>query len=134
MLGGSLFERLKGDFDTSVMDESEILYQSITNNLANILSSNMGNSQTVQDYGKVDLNNMDLNPKHSQKHIEESLQQSISLYEKRLKKCLVTVEPEPYLASIMYIYVDGEIIIRGRYHKVSFKAQINGDGSIKVNK
>jgi len=134
MFGGSLFERLTGEFDAFSMDEDEILYQSITNNLANILSTNTGNSQTVPDYGKIDLNNMDLNPKHSQKHIEESLIESISRYEKRLINSSVTVLPDSQNVSTMSIYVDGDMVIRGYRFKVTFRAKIYGDGTIKVIK
>ena len=133
MYGGSLFERICNEFDEG-MDEDEILYQSITNNLANILSTNTGNAQTVPDYGKVDLNNMDLNPKHSQRYIEESLVSSILLYEKRLQNPSVTVMNDQYNVSTMSIFVDGVVSIRGRQYKVTFKAKIFGDGRIKVVK
>lgn len=132
MNNGSLFERLTGIFTSSSMDEDEILYQSITNNLANILSSNVGSSQTVPDYGKVDLNNMDLNPKNSQKFIEEELLHSILKYEKRLLNSSVVVLENQYDVSTMYIYVNGMILIQGKHLKVTFKAKIHGDGTIKV--
>lgn len=132
MKKGSLFERLTEKYSSSKMDEDEILYQSITNNLANIFAANVGNSQTVQDYGKVDLNNMDLNPKNSQKFIEKKLLESILKYEKRLIESSVVVVENQYDVSKMYIHIYGVIIVKGKQLKVAFKAQIHGDGRIKV--
>ena len=134
MLGGSLFERLSGEFDTLHMDEDEILYNSIANNLANILSTNTGNSQTVPNYGKVDLNNIDLNPKHSQRFIEKSLEKSISMYEKRLNNCKITVMPNQRDVSTMNIYVDGDMRVKGTNFKETFNARVYGDGRIRLLK
>ena len=134
MLGGSLFERIRGVHNNKNTSEDEILYSSIVNNLSNLLSSNIGNAQTVPNYGKVDLNNIDLSPTASQKHIEEELRKSINLFEKRLVNVKVSVLKNRYDVSTMSIFIDGQFSIRGELFDITIKAKIHGDGSIKVQK
>ena len=134
MLKGSLFERLRGTYDKVSTSDDEILYSSIVNNLSNLLSSNIGNAQTVPNYGKVDLNNIDLSPTASQSFIEDELVKSINLFEKRLKKVKVTVLKNRYDVSTMSIYIDGQFSIKGEIFDITIKAKIHGDGSIKVQK
>ena len=134
MLRGSLFERLRGTYDKVSTSDDEILYSSIVNNLSNLLSSNMGNAQTVPNYGKVDLNNIDLSPTASQKHIEKELLKSINLFEKRLVNVKVSVLKNRYDVSTMSIFIDGQFSIRGQLFDITIKAKIHGDGSIKVQK
>lgn len=134
MLRGSLFERLRGTYDKVSTSDDEILYSSIVNNLSNLLSSNMGNAQTVPNYGKVDLNNIDLSPTASQKHIEKELLKSINLFEKRLVNVKVSVLKNRYDVSTMSIFIDGQFSIKGELFDITVKAKIHGDGSIKVQK
>ena len=134
MLRGSLFERLRGTYDKISTSDDEILYSSIVNNLSNLLSSNIGNAQTVPNYGKVDLNNIDLSPTGSQQFIEDELVKSINLFEKRLTKVKVNVLKNRYDVSTMSIYIDGQFSIKGETFDITIKAKIHGDGSIKVQK
>jgi len=132
--GGSLFERLRSTYNEKNTSEDEILYRSIVNNLSNLLSSNIGNAQTVPNYGKVDLNNIDLSPTGSQKLIEDELRESISLFEKRLLNVDVRVIKNVYDVSTMSIFIDGSFYINGEMFEITIKAKIHGDGSIKVTK
>lgn len=134
MLRGSLFERLRGTYGKTSTSDDEVLYSSIVNNLSNLLSSNIGNAQTVPNYGKVDLNNIDLSPTGSQKLIEEELLTSINLFEKRLINVSVNILKNRYDVSIMNIFIDGQFSIRGELFDISIKAKIHGDGSIKIQK
>jgi type VI secretion system lysozyme-like protein len=134
MQRGSLFERLRETYNTNTMSEDEILYQSIVNNLSNLLSSNIGNAQTVPNYGKVDLNNIDLSPTASQSFIESELLKSINLFEQRLVEVKVSVVKNRYDVSTMSIFIDGQFSIRGEFFNITIKAKIHGDGSIKIQK
>jgi len=134
MQRGSLFERLRGTYNINTMSADEILYSSIVNNLSNLLSSNIGNAQTVPNYGKVDLNNIDLSPTASQKHIEKELLTSINLFEKRLVNVKVSVLKNRYDVSTMSIFIDGQFSIKGELFDITIKAKIHGDGSIKIQK
>lgn len=134
MLGGSLFERLRGTHNRNTTSEDEILYRSIVNNLSNLLSSNIGNAQTVPNYGKVDLNNIDLSPTASQEHIQDELTQSINLFEKRLLNVKVRVLKSVYDVSTMSIFIDGSFRLKGELFDITIKAKIHGDGSIRVQK
>jgi type VI secretion system lysozyme-like protein len=132
MLWGSLFERLRGTYDKTSTSDDEVLYSSIVNNLSNLLSSNIGNAQTVPNYGKVDLNNIDLSPTGSQKLIEGELEKSINLFEERLVNVKVSVLKNRYDVSTMSIFIDGQFSIRGEMFDITIKAKIHGDGSIKI--
>jgi len=134
MLRGSLFERLRGTYSKTSISDDEVLYSSIVNNLSNLLSSNIGNAQTVPNYGKVDLNNIDLSPTASQKHIESELRNSINIFEKRLINVKVSVLKNRYDVSTMSIFIDGQFSIKGEMFDITIKAKIHGDGSIKVQK
>lgn len=134
MLRGSLFERLRGTYSKTSISDDEVLYSSIVNNLSNLLSSNIGNAQTVPNYGKVDLNNIDLSPTASQKHIESELRDSINIFEKRLINVKVSVLKNRYDVSTMSIFIDGQFSIKGEMFDITIKAKIHGDGSIKVQK
>ena len=134
MLRGSLFERLRGTYSKSSISDDEILYSSIVNNLSNLLSSNIGNAQTVPNYGKVDLNNIDLSPTASQQYIEGELIKSINLFEQRLVNVKVSVLKNRYDVSTMSIFIDGQFSIKGEIFDITIKAKIHGDGSIKVQK
>jgi type VI secretion system lysozyme-like protein len=134
MLWGSLFERLRGTYDKTSTSDDEVLYSSIVNNLSNLLSSNIGNAQTVPNYGKVDLNNIDLSPTGSQKLIEGELEKSINLFEERLVNVKVSVLKNRYDVSTMSIFIDGQFAIKGEMFDITIKAKIHGDGRIKVQK
>jgi type VI secretion system protein len=133
MYRGSLFERLRGTFDGAKMDDEKVLYQSIANNLANIFLTYTGSVETVLDYGKIDLNNMDLTPLNSQKKIERYLEKSISLYEKRLSYVSVSIIENQYNISTIRIHIEGVMSVNGEEEKAVFKAKIYGDGFIKVH-
>jgi|GEM_PF-2598811 len=132
MYKGSLFERLRGTFVDSGIDDERVLYQSIANNLANIFLTYGGGSESAQHYGKIDLNNMDLTPLNSRRKIERELEKSISLYEKRLSYVSVSVIDNQYNISTIRINIEGIMSIDGEQEKVTYKASIYGDGHIKV--
>jgi len=134
MLRGSLFERLRNSYSKSIISDDEVLYSSIVNNLSNLLSSNIGNAQTVPNYGKVDLNNIDLSPTASKQFIEDELRKSINIFEKRLLNVNVSVVKNRYDISTMSIFIDGSFILKDELFDITIKAKIHGDGSIKVQK
>jgi type VI secretion system lysozyme-like protein len=109
-----------------------VLYQSIANNLANIFSTYSGSSESALSYGKIDLNNMDLTPLNSRRKIERELEKSISIYEKRLQYVSVSVVESQYNISTIRISIEGIMSVEGEEERVTYKANIYGDGHIKV--
>ena len=92
MYKGSIFERLSGGLKTGQgTSTEEALYQSVANNRSRIFSTNAGSAQTVEDYGRPDLNNSEMSMKDSIESIEISSEQCIQKYEPRLFKTRVAV-------------------------------------------
>lgn len=132
MYRGSLFEKLQGTFTHLSIDNESILYQSIAKNLSNIFLTYRGSAEASLDYGKVDLNNVDLSPLNSRRRIERELVKSISLYEKRLSFISIHILENQSNISTILISIEGIISVNGEDEKVTYKANIYGDGQIKV--
>lgn len=132
---GSLFERLSaGRRMIDAVSDEEALYQSIANNLSRIFSTNAGSAETVPDYGRPDLNNMHLSQKESIEMIEQSAERCIRKYEPRLFNARVGVIREGLRMNEMNVHIEGFLYISGHGRKVRFKANLSGNGTIKVLK
>jgi len=135
MYAGSLFERLtRGNSSSTNISSEDAIYQSIANNLSRILSTNAGSSETVEDYGRPDLNNTHLSLKDSLELIEDSLEKCISKYEPRLYNAKIGVSRSSLKMNKMDIQVEGFLIIDGKSYKVNFKADLLSNGKVKVYK
>lgn len=132
---GSLFERLTGfHLQIQGLNEEEKLYQSIANNLSKILSTNAGSAETVNDYGKPDLNNINLSQKESLEYIEKNIEKSIKKYEPRLISSHTAIAKESLQMNAMNILIQGFLHINGVKKQINFKADLTSSGKVKVVK
>ena len=135
MYKGSLFERLSSDFKENQYESNEeAVYASVANNLSRIFSTNAGSSETVKDYGRPDLNNLDLSMKDSIERIEDFCEINIKKYEPRLYKTKVGVSIEKLNLNQMNIYIEGYLLVDGKSKKINFKADLLKNGKVKIYK
>lgn len=133
MYRGSIFERLTGTLQSGRATTSEeALYQSIANNLSRIFSTNAGSAQTVEDYGRPDLNNIEMSMKDSIESIEMRSQQCIRKYEPRLFKTRVAVSTEHLEENQMNVHIEGYLRINGQSKRIRYKADLLSNGRVKV--
>jgi type VI secretion system protein len=135
MYKGSIFERLSGGLNTAQgLTTEEALYKSVANNLSRIFSTNAGSAQTVEDYGRPDLNNSDMSLKDSIEHIEVSSEICIRKYEPRLHKTRVAVSRDKLNVNQMNVHIEGFLQIKGKSQKIHYKADLLSNGKVKVYK
>jgi type VI secretion system protein len=135
MSQGSLFERLTNTLAVGRGQRgNEVVFQSIANNLSNILSTNAGSAQTVDDYGRPDLNNAHLSLKDSIDAIEAFIAKSVKKYEPRLYKSQVHISKEQLNMNKMNIHIVGYVFVDGQSQKINFKADLLSNGKVKVYK
>lgn len=132
---GSLFERLTTQLDYSQFSSAEeALYASIANNLSRIFSTNAGSCEIATDYGRPDLNNINLSMKDSIERIEYFCERCIKKFEPRLHKTRVAVSKERLAVNQMNIYIEGYLVINGKSKKINFKADLLKNGKVKIYK
>ncbi len=130
---GSLFERLTGGLESGKgTTTEEALYLSVANNLSRIFSTNAGSAQIAEDYGRTDLNNIDMSLKDSIEHIETSAEVAIKKYEPRLYKTRVGISKDKLTDNQMNIHIEGFLHINGQSKKIHYKADLLSNGKVKV--
>ena len=134
MYEGSLFEILRGQFTHISHNDEEALYLSIANNLSYIFSSNVGSSEACLDYGKPELNDINLSLEESLANIDNIFMASILKYEPRLYDVSVNASTSKQNLSKIHISIKGYMRANNKDHKVEYKAIILGDGIIEVKK
>jgi len=134
MFEGSLFEKLTGELNDVKYEEKEALYISIANNLTNIFSTNAGSSEACIDYGKPELNDINLSLEESLTNIGESFTESILKYEPRLDNVQVKATSNINNLSKIHISITGYMHANNQNHRVEYTAFISGDGFIEVRK
>jgi len=134
MFEGSLFEKLTGELDDVKHDDEKALYVSIANNLSNIFSTNVGNSEACQDYGKPELNDINLGLEESLGTISKSFKESIMKYEPRLQNVSVKAATSAYNLSKIHITITGYMQANDHSMRVEYMAYISGDGLIEVRR
>lgn len=134
MYEGSLFEKLRGQFTHISHNDEEALYLSIANNLSYIFSSNVGSSEACLDYGKPELNDINLSLEESLANIDNIFMASILKYEPRLYDVSVNASTSKQNLSKIHISIKGYMRANNKDHKVEYKAIILGDGIIEVKK
>jgi type VI secretion system protein len=135
MYKGSLFERLSSQLDNkSFQSDEEAVYASIANNLSRIFSTNAGSAEIAKDYGRPDLNNINLSMKDSIEIIEQNAEICIKRYEPRLFKTKVGVSREKLTLNEMNILIEGYLIVNGRSKRINFKADLLKNGKVKIFK
>ncbi|WP_457743611.1 type VI secretion system baseplate subunit TssE [Sulfurimonas sp.] len=135
MYKGSLFERLHSDIQIDAgLSAKDALYQSVANNLSRIFSTNAGSAETVEDYGRPDLNNAQMSMKESIESIEQSSEISIKKYEPRLHKTRVEVSRDMLEVNQINVHIEGLININGRSQRIYYRADLLSNGKVKVYK
>lgn len=135
MYKGSIFERLNGGLKSAQSATTEeALYNSVANNLSRIFSTNAGSAQTVEDYGRPDLNNSEMSLKDSIEHIEVNSELCIRKYEPRLHKTRVAVSKDKLNMNQMNVHIEGFLQINGKSQKIHYRANLLSNGKIKVYK
>jgi len=134
MFEGSLFEKLTGSLSEIKHNDEDALYVSIANNLSNIFSTNVGSSEACMDYGKPELNDINLGLEESLTNISESFTASILKYEPRLFDVNVRASTNTHNLSKIHISITGYMQANNQDHKVEYTAFIVGDGIIEVRK
>ncbi|MDF1879737.1 type VI secretion system baseplate subunit TssE [Sulfurimonas sp. MAG313] len=135
MYKGSIFERLGGGLNArKSASTEEALYKSVANNLSRIFSTNAGSAETVEDYGRPDLNNSDMSMKDSIESIEMSSELCIQKYEPRLFKTRVAVSKDELNVNQMNVHIEGYLQIDGKSQKIHYRADLLSNGKVKVYK
>ncbi|MCY1519750.1 type VI secretion system lysozyme-like protein [compost metagenome] len=133
MSHGSLLERLSGEatrrkgwsLEQAAMD-------SVATHLSRMLSTRAGSVQTLPDYGLPDLNDMRLSQHDSRQQARMSIEHFIQAYEPRLAEVQVNALPHGHDPLILSFVIEGLLEIEGIRRKVSFTAQLDGSGQVKV--
>ncbi len=134
MYEGSLFEKLTGKFADIAHDEKESLYLSIANNLAYLFTTNVGSSDACMDYGKPELNDINLGLEESLSNINVVFTDSILKYEPRLYDVNVKASTGSQNLSKIHITIKGYMRANNQDHRVEYTAVILNDGLIEVKK
>jgi len=135
MYKGSLFERLHSGLKISGGTSYEdALYQSVANNLSRIFSTNAGSAETVEDYGRPDLNNAQMSMKDSIESIEINSEICIRKYEPRLYKTRVAVSRDQLNVNQINVHIEGFLQINGKNQKIHYRADLLSNGKVKVYK
>lgn len=134
MYKGSLFERLlPTEYET--VKNLDSFYSSIANNLSRIFSTNAGSAQILLDYGKPDLNNINLSMKDSIEKLEMDCEKCINKYEPRLIKARVRIDKDSLKANRMDIIIDGFLKMSSKNAEhIIFKANLLSNGKTKIYK
>lgn len=135
MYKGSLFERLSPYEYQNINSKSvEAYYASIANNLSRIFSTNAGSAQILNDYGKPDLNNINLSMKESIERIENECEKTINKYEPRLFRTRVRVNKESLNSNKLEVLIDGILRVDNKQEHLIFKANLLNNGKTQIYK
>ena len=130
---GSLFERLGGDADKRVGWSREVCAMaSVAAHLAKMLSTRAGSVQTLPDYGLPDLNDMRLSLHDALQQARMAIERFIEQYEPRLKQVRVISLPREHDPLSLNFAIEGLLQVDGIKRQVSFAAQLDGSGQVKV--
>lgn len=132
MFKASLFERLSPS-EYKIGNTLEDYYETIANNLSRIFSTNAGSAQILSDYGRPDLNNINLSMKDSIEKLEVDCERCINKYEPRLFKAKVTIDKESLKMNKMDIIIDAFLKVSNHnMEHIIFKANLLSNGKTKI--
>ena len=130
---GSLFERLNGDADKRIGWSREVsAMASVAAHLGKMLSTRAGSVQTLPDYGLPDLNDMRLSLHDALQQARMAIERFIEQYEPRLKQVRVISLPREHDPLSLNFAIEGLLQVDGIKRQVSFAAQLDGSGQVKV--
>jgi type VI secretion system protein len=131
---GSLFERLGGDAHKRVGWNREVCAMaSVAAHLAKMLSTRAGSVQTLSDYGLPDLNDMRLSLHDALNQARLAIESFIEAYEPRLSNVRVISLPREYEQLRLSFRIEGLLEVEGFKRQVSFAAQLDGSGQVRVD-
>jgi type VI secretion system protein len=134
MAYGSLFERLNGDSSRrGGQDLPSAAMHSVAAHLGKMLSTRAGSVQTLPDYGLPDLNDMRRSLHDSLQQARSAIERFIDAYEPRLSRVSVIPLPREQDPLTLRFAIDAVLEVEGFKRKVSFSAQVDGSGQVKVN-
>ncbi|WP_047279168.1 type VI secretion system baseplate subunit TssE [Pseudomonas lundensis] len=130
---GSLFERLKGDAQRRVgLSRERAVMGSVTAQLTRMLSTRAGSVQTLPDYGLPDLNDMRVSLHTALSQARQSIETFIEQYEPRLTQVRVVSLPhDPHPLRLSFA-IEALLEVEGLRRQVSFSAQLDGSGQVRV--
>ena len=130
---GSLFERLGGEAGKRAGWSHEVsAMASVAAHLAKMLSTRAGSVQTLPDYGLPDLNDMRLSLHDALQQARIAIERFIEAYEPRLTQVRVVSLPRDHDPLSLAFAIEGQLEIDGVKRTVSFAAQLDGSGQVKV--
>ncbi|MBD9483261.1 type VI secretion system baseplate subunit TssE [Pseudomonas sp. PDM14] len=130
---GSLFERLAGDAGLRAGHGHEVaVTASVAVHLAKMLSTRAGSVQTLPDYGLPDLNDMRLSLHDALQQARLEIERFIERYEPRLRQVRVISLPREQDPLSLNFAVEALLQVDGIKRQVSFAAQLDGSGQVKV--
>ena len=105
---------------------------SVAAHLAKMLSTRAGSVQTLPDYGLPDLNDMRLSLHDALQQARMAIERFIEQYEPRLKQVRVISLPREHDPLSLNFAIEGLLQVDGIKRQVSFAAQLDGSGQVKV--
>nr|WP_314874010.1 type VI secretion system baseplate subunit TssE [uncultured Pseudomonas sp.] len=130
---GSLFERLGGEVaQRSEYNRESSVTASVASHLSKMLSTRAGSVQTLPDYGLPDLNDMRLSLHDAMTQAREAIQCFIEAYEPRLSSVQVLSQPLSNDPLKLTFAIEGWLELEGLRRAVSFTADLDGSGNVKV--
>ena len=130
---GSLFERLKGDAQRRVgLSRERAVMASVAAQLTRMLSTRAGSVQTLPDYGQPDLNDMRVSLHTALSQARQSIETFIEQYEPRLTQVRVVSLPHDRHPLRLSFAIEALLEVEGLRRQVSFSAQLDGSGQVRV--
>ncbi|MGE4408014.1 type VI secretion system baseplate subunit TssE [Pseudomonas sp.] len=130
---GSLFERLGGEAGRRTGWSREIAAMaSVAAHLSKMLSTRAGSVQTLPAYGLPDLNDMRLSLHDSLQQARAAIERFIEAYEPRLSQVRVVSLPRDHDLLRLAFAIEGLLEVDGIRRPVSFSANLDGSGQVKV--
>lgn len=119
----------RGDVDPVALQES------VMNHLKSMLNTRQGSAIIAQDFGVPDFSSLtsSFNPSEIS-HIEKSLCEVISRYERRLTNIAIHFKPDTENPMNMAFTLEGELVGTREAYPVRFETVLTSTGQITVNR
>lgn len=135
MYKGSLFDRLmskSASANCSTYEDS--LCESIASNISLIFATNIGSSQSASDYGRPDLDDVNLNLNETLNMIRKRSYECLKKFEPRLLNANIVISKDRLNINEMSILIEAFIKVNGKTKEVNFNAVLTRGGGVKVEK
>ena len=105
---------------------------SVAAQLTRMLSTRAGSVQTLPDYGLPDLNDMRVSLHTALSQARQSIETFIEQYEPRLTQVRVVSLPHDRHPLRLSFAIEALLEVEGLRRQVSFSAQLDGSGQVRV--